>query len=236
LCQTAPVHDPSLAGSSLAALRRELEQLRAKYAALEAEKAALYSTQESRVAAIKKIGELENRAMLEQSQLRPDISLPTLMSFDVDRQYAAQNPVVTAFVDAVTATPSELGLGSRDTRRVQLVRGKTLSRLVAVEALARARNSKSIGPLSFLLGLGLYNRTGSRAAVDLCSHLLPSATYKIHAAWRKGNQGPPPKSSAEAPRARRRPPWRTAHRHRRRPHQAGLHQGAGRLDRRSPKE
>ena len=139
------------------------------------------SSQSSRVVLAKKLGQLENEAVLRGCQLAiaegpKRRSLDALLATPTGRlTNQSYNPVVEAFVDAVTEEKGTFSSAASSARH--------LRRQVRIESLYSARHLNYVSGFFPSLQAVVYAICGSKTAVDIIGHLGPGCSYHLMKDW-----------------------------------------------------
>ncbi|XP_062590724.1 uncharacterized protein LOC134252300 [Saccostrea cucullata] len=116
----------------------------------------------------------EKSNSLKSNQFDCDVSM--LSNISLDEMYEKQAPVVRTLFDCLTQRSQEdESFENRQKRKFR--------KCLALELLISANNLRYVSPLSFAPLVLLYNSTGSKTAVELFCHTLPSGSYPFLQNW-----------------------------------------------------
>ncbi|XP_077996902.1 uncharacterized protein LOC144450194 [Glandiceps talaboti] len=181
---------------ALSESRGESTGLRKLNNQLELEKNTRYDTQEKRTAAVRKIGNIENKNIYEDTlqavSNKSSRHVEKLCNISLSTEIEKKNKVVREFIDAVTAKGTEKGVGvSTSTERIT---SKTdFQRFQAIENIYGARNLNYVSDLTFAVQAVNHSVTKSELSANIFGHCTTAASANLLNIWLKSmeNNCPP---------------------------------------------
>lgn len=102
--------------------------------------------------------------------------IKNISSLTLDEIYNKPAPVLRKIIDCLTQN-------NQSSENNEMCQKRKLRKCLAIDLLISAKNLRYISPLSLAPMLLLYNATGSKTAVEIFSHTLPSGGYTFLQNW-----------------------------------------------------
>lgn len=102
--------------------------------------------------------------------------IKNVSSLSLDEIYNKQAPVLRKIIDCLTQN-------NQSSEKNEISQKRKLRKCLAIDLLISAKNLRYISPLLLVPMLLLYNATGSKTAVEIFSHTLPSGGYTFLQNW-----------------------------------------------------
>lgn len=102
--------------------------------------------------------------------------IKNISSLSLDEMYNKQAPVLRKIIDCLTQN-------NQSSENNEMCQKRKLRKCLAIDLLISAKKLRYISPLSLAPMLLLYNATGSKTAVEIFSHTLPSGGYTFLQNW-----------------------------------------------------